>query len=74
MASQLIFALEASSVEGLALQEAEHDFDLVQPTGCSRGEVRLDSSLERSVRTRQVPYMIAEIRVVGVRWNLDLVL
>ena len=43
---QLIFGFEASSVECLALQQAEHDFNLVQPTGRSRCEVKLDSPLE----------------------------
>ena len=37
--TQLIFALEASSVESLALQETEHDFNLVQPAGRLRLEV-----------------------------------
>jgi hypothetical protein len=31
--TQLAFALEASSVEGFALQKTKHDFDLIQPTG-----------------------------------------
>ena len=44
--TQLIFGLEAGSVEGLALQQAEHDFNLVQPTGRSRREVKLYSPLE----------------------------
>src|SRR6266568_5287095 len=44
--TQLIFRLEASAVECLALEQAEHDFNLVQPTGRSRREVKLDASLE----------------------------
>ena len=43
---QLIFGFKASSVECLALQQAEHDFNLVQPTGRSRREVKPDSSFE----------------------------
>jgi hypothetical protein len=31
--AQLIFGFEASSVERLALQQTERDFNLVQPTG-----------------------------------------
>ena len=42
--AQLIFGFEACSVEGLALQQAEHDFDLVQPTGRSRCEMKLEPS------------------------------
>jgi hypothetical protein len=30
--ARLIFGLEASAVECLALQQAEYDFNLVQPT------------------------------------------
>jgi hypothetical protein len=29
--TQLVFAFQASPVEGLALEETEHDFDLIQP-------------------------------------------
>ena len=42
--AQLIFVFEASSVECLALQQAEYDFNLVQPTGRSRREMKLDSA------------------------------
>ena len=31
--TQLVFAHEASSVDGLAWQKAKHDFDLIQPVG-----------------------------------------
>jgi len=41
--AQLFFALEASPVKCFALQQAEHDFNLVQPTGRSRREVKPDS-------------------------------
>ena len=44
--AQLIFGFEACSVEGLALQQAEYDFNLVQPTGRSRREMKLDPPLE----------------------------
>jgi hypothetical protein len=44
--TQLIFGLETSSVECLALQQAEHDFNLVQPTGRSGREVKPDSPVE----------------------------
>ena len=44
--TQLIFVFEASSAECLALQQAEYDFNLVQPTGRSRREVKLDPPLE----------------------------
>ena len=44
--TQLIFALETSPVECLALQQAEYDFNLVQPTRRSRREVKPDSPLK----------------------------
>ena len=44
--TQLIFGFETSSVECFALQQTEYDFDLVQPTGRSRREMKLDSPLE----------------------------
>ena len=43
---QLIFGFEASSVECLALQQTEYDFNLVQPTGRSRREMKPDSPPE----------------------------
>ena len=33
-------------MERFALQQAEHDFNLVQPTGRRRREVKLDSAVE----------------------------
>jgi len=36
----------STSVESLALEQAEHDFNLVQPTRRSRREVKLDSALK----------------------------
>jgi hypothetical protein len=44
--AQLIFGFEACSVECLALQQAEYDFNLVQPTGRSWREMKLDPPLE----------------------------
>jgi len=44
--TQLILRLEASSVERLALQQAEHDFDLIEPTRRGRREVKLDAPFE----------------------------
>ena len=44
--SELIFGLEAPSIEGLALEQTEHDFNLVQPTSVSWREVKSDSPLE----------------------------
>jgi hypothetical protein len=46
--AQLIFVFEAGPAEGFALQQAEHDLNLVQPTGGSRREVKLDTTLELS--------------------------
>jgi hypothetical protein len=40
--AQLIFGFEATSVECLALQQAEYDLNLVQPTGGRRREMKLD--------------------------------
>jgi hypothetical protein len=62
----LIFRLEASSVEGLALQQAEHDFNLVQPTGRSGREVKLDASLE----SRQ-PVIVSSMGRVVVEDDVD---
>jgi hypothetical protein len=44
--AQLIFAFEARSVEGFALQQAEYDFNLVQPAGRGRREMKLDPPCE----------------------------
>ena len=44
--AQLIFGFEAGSVERLALQQAEYDFYLIQPTGRSGREMKLDPPFE----------------------------
>jgi len=44
--SELIFALQVSSVERLSLEQTEHDFHLIQPTSRSRREMKADSPLE----------------------------
>ncbi len=44
--TQLIFGFEASSVECFALQQTEHDFNLVQPACRSRREMKPDPALE----------------------------
>jgi hypothetical protein len=44
--AQLIFGFEAASIECLALQQTEYDFNLVQPTGRGRREMKPDSPLE----------------------------
>ena len=44
--AQLVFVFEAGSVEGLPLQQAEHDFNLVEPTGRGRCEVKLDAAFK----------------------------
>jgi len=62
----LIFRLEASSVEGLALQQAEHDFNPVQSTGRSGREVKLDASLE----SRQ-PVIVSSMGRVVVEDDVD---
>ena len=64
--TQLIFRLEASAVECLALEQAEHDFNLVQPTGRSRREVKLDSPLE----LRQ-PVVVSLMRGIVVEDDMD---
>lgn len=64
--TQLIFGFEASSVECLALQQAEHDFDLVQPTGRSRREVKLHAPL----KLRQ-PVVVSFMRGVVIEDHMD---
>ena len=44
--SEWILALQVSSVERLWLEQTEHDFHLIQPTGRSRREMQADSPLE----------------------------
>lgn len=41
--TQFILALEAGSIQPLALQQTKHDFDLVEPTRRSRREVECHS-------------------------------
>jgi hypothetical protein len=65
--AQLILGFEASSIECLALQQAEYDFNLVQPTGRSRREMELDSPFE----LRQ-PVVISFVRGVVIEDEVDL--
>ena len=44
--AQLIFGFETGSAERFALQQTENDLNLVQPTGRSRREVKLDAAPE----------------------------
>ena len=44
--AQFVFGFEAGAVESLSLQQAEHDLYLVEPTGRSRREVKLDTAFE----------------------------
>ena len=44
--AQLIFCFETGSAECLALEQAENDLNLVQPTRGSRREVKMDATLE----------------------------
>ena len=44
--AQLIFGFETGSAERFALQQTEHNLNLVQPAGRSRREVKLDATLE----------------------------
>ena len=44
--AQLIFGFETGSAERFALQQTEHNLNLVQPAGGSRREVKLDATLE----------------------------
>jgi hypothetical protein len=44
--AQLIFGFETGAAKGFALQQTEHNLNLVQPTGGSRREVELDATLE----------------------------
>ena len=64
--TQLIFGFEASSVECLALQQTEYDFNLVQPTGRSRREMKLDSPFE----LRQ-PIIVSLVRGVIIEDDVD---
>jgi hypothetical protein len=43
---QLVLGSETGSIERLALQQAENDLNLVQPTGRGRREVKLDAIFE----------------------------
>ena len=65
--TQLIFGFETSSVECLSLQQTEHDFNLVQPTGRSRREMKPDSPLE----LRQ-PIVVSFVRGVVIQDDVDL--
>ena len=65
--TQLIFGFETSSVECFALQQTEYDFDLVQPTGRGRREMKLDSPLE----LRQ-PIVVSLVRGVVIQDDVDL--
>src|ERR1039457_4559911 len=65
--AQLILGFEASSVECLALQQAEYDFNLVQPAGRSRSEMKPHSPFER----RQ-PVVVSFVRGVVVKDDMDL--
>jgi len=68
MASRsLIFGFEASSIECISLQQAEYDFNLVQPTGRSRREMKLDSLFE----LRQ-PIVVSLVRGVIIKDDVDL--
>ena len=42
--AQLVFACETGTVESFTLQQAEYDFNLVEPTGGGRGEVKMDTA------------------------------
>ena len=46
--AQFVFGFETGPVDSLALQQTEHDLNLVEPTGRSRREVKLDSAFELS--------------------------
>ena len=65
--AQLIFGFKASSVECPALQQAEYDFNLVEPTGRSRREMKMDASVE----LRQ-PVVVAFVGRVVIQNDVDL--
>ena len=65
--AQLIFGFEASAVECPALQQTEYDFNLVQPTGGSRREMKPDSPLE----LRQ-PVVVSFVGGVIIKDDVDL--
>jgi hypothetical protein len=44
--AQIVLAFEAGTAERLALQQTENDFDLVQPTGGRRREVKPDAAFK----------------------------
>jgi hypothetical protein len=45
--AQLILAFEAGALESFPLEQAEHNLNLVEPTGRSRSEVKLDAALKQ---------------------------
>src|ERR1700687_4430336 len=65
--AQLILGFETSSVECLALQQAEYDFNLVQPAGRSRSEMKLHSPFELCQ-----PVVVSFVRGVVVKDHVDL--
>jgi hypothetical protein len=66
----LIFGFEACSVECLALQQAEYDFNLVQPTGRSRREMKLDPPME--LPQPIVVSFVSFVRGVVIKDDVDL--
>ncbi len=64
--AQLVFAFEACAMECLAPQQTEDDFNLVQPTGRSRREVKLDPAL-----VPRPPIFVFLVRCLVVQDDMD---
>ena len=64
--AQLIFAFETGSAECLALEQAENDLNLVQPTRGGRREVKMDTTLEFGQ-----PVIVLFVRAVVIEDDMD---